>query len=155
MNYSKLQSLEEVDLKLKYWLLDTKYHTSLTKTQCFSPSWTCQMSSSFFKIWKTRLWHAEPDFSCVFFPPKSPENDFIILLVGRSLIGWRHLLHPRPRYQIFIRNLGTVFMCTDYFFSTQKLCLLTKWAFSGHSLITDKSNCETLDVLDIIEFFHH
>ena len=104
-NYSKLHSSEVVDLKLKYWPLDTEYHTILVKTWCFSPLWTCQISSSLFKIWKDfELWHAEPDF-------------FFFLLLNplrmnnptcwKTSDGWRHLLHPCLYYQIFIRNLGT------------------------------------------------
>ena len=52
VNYSKLHSSEVVDLKLKYWPLDTTDHMTLVKTWCFSPLWTCQISSSLFKIWK-------------------------------------------------------------------------------------------------------
>ena len=88
VSYSKLHSSEVVDLKLKYWPLDTTYHMILVKTWCFSPLWTGQIPSSLFKIWKDfELWHAEPDFFFFLSYPKSPENDLIIPLVGRPLMA--------------------------------------------------------------------
>lgn len=70
----------------------------------------------------------------LFFISKSPEKDFIILLVGRYLM-------PKGTYfsHVFIIKYlsgleAPVFMRAEYFSSTQKLCLLTNRAFSVHSL---------------------